>query len=204
LASLLQDTFATCSNLRIIQDDILNQSPPDLFQPENSRYKVVANLPYYITSAVMRHFLESKCQPELMVVMVQKEVARVITATPGEMSLLSVAVQLYGEPHMVCSVPAGSFYPAPKVDSAVLKVKVHSQPLIQFDSTPEFFTLARAAFCANRKQLPNSLAQGLNRPKAEIINLLKTADIESHRRAETLNMTEWVRLWSVFHNKGAL
>jgi 16S rRNA (adenine1518-N6/adenine1519-N6)-dimethyltransferase len=150
----------------------------------------------------MRHFLENKCQPELMVVMVQKEVARVIVAPPGEMSLLSVALQLYGEPRLVCSVPAGSFYPPPKVDSAVLKIKVHDKPLIPLAFAPEFFILARAGFCANRKQLPNSLAQGLNRSKEEVIPLLKAADIELRRRAETLSMAEWVRLWSAFHDRG--
>lgn len=204
LASMLQNTFAECGNLRIIHDDILRQPPSELLRHSGNRYKVVANLPYYITSAVMRHFLESENQPELMVVMVQREVARVITATPGDMSLLSVAVQLYGKPHKVCNVPSGSFYPPPKVDSVVLRVNVHDQPIIPLAAAPSFFSLARAGFCANRKQLSNSLAQGLNRPKEDVIPLLEAADIEPRRRAETLSMTEWVRLWNVFCDRGVL
>ncbi|MCL2706918.1 MAG: 16S rRNA (adenine(1518)-N(6)/adenine(1519)-N(6))-dimethyltransferase RsmA [Dehalococcoidia bacterium] len=146
LSLMLHSTFAKCANLRIVHDDILRCHPSSLLSQESKRYKVVSNLPYYITSAVIRHFLESECQPEFMVVMVQKEVARVITAQPSEMSLLSVAVQLYGEPRIVCSVPASSFYPPPKVDSAVLKIRVHAQPLIPRAGAPEFFTLARAGF----------------------------------------------------------
>ena len=204
LALMLQNAFLECDNVRVLHDDILRCPPSDLIAQAGGCYKVVANLPYYITSSVIRHFLESECQPELMALMLQKEVARVITARPGEMSLLSVAVQLYGEPRLVCSVPAGSFYPMPKVDSAVLRITVHNKPLIPLSLAPEFFRLVRAGFCANRKQLPNSLAQGLNKPKEEILPLLETAGIEPRRRAETLSMAEWVQLWSAFNDRGEL
>jgi 16S rRNA (adenine1518-N6/adenine1519-N6)-dimethyltransferase len=166
--------------------------------PPGRAYKVVANLPYYITSVVLRHFLEGDARPRVMVVMVQKEVARAITAAPGEMSLLSVAVQFYGEARIVSSVSARSFFPVPKVDSAILKIRLHLRPLIDADKTDSFFELVRAGFCANRKQLINSLSQGLSKPKDEIRALLDKAAIEPKRRAETLTVAEWVKLWRVF------
>jgi 16S rRNA (adenine1518-N6/adenine1519-N6)-dimethyltransferase len=208
LAPLLQQTFHRASNLSVVHQDVLKISPAALLEsagvPFGGGYKVVANLPYYITSAVLRHFLEGDVPPSMMVVMVQKEVARAITASPGEMSLLSVAVQLYGDPRIVSSVSARSFFPAPKVDSAILKISVHTQPLIAAAGTASFFSLARAAFCANRKQLVNSLSQGMSLPKAEIRPLLDRAGIAPQRRAETLAIPEWIGLWRVFHEEAGL
>jgi 16S rRNA (adenine1518-N6/adenine1519-N6)-dimethyltransferase len=202
LAQLLSQTLAWASNLTIVHEDVLKVTPSALLASAGvvaeHEYKVVANLPYYITSAVLRHFLEGDVRPETMVVMVQKEVAKAITAQPGEMSLLSVAVQFYGEALIVSSVSAHAFYPAPRVDSAILKIRLYSQPLIGPDQTDSFFELVRAGFCANRKQLVNSLSQGLSRPKDEIRPLLEKASIEPVRRAETLAIAEWVKLWHVF------
>ncbi|MCL2140111.1 MAG: 16S rRNA (adenine(1518)-N(6)/adenine(1519)-N(6))-dimethyltransferase RsmA [Dehalococcoidia bacterium] len=205
LAPLLRETHSAYHNLNIIHADILKCSPKSLLpESESSRYKVVANLPYYITSAVLRHFLESDRQPELMVLMLQKEVARAICARPGEMSLLSVAVQLFGEPQLVCHVPAACFFPPPKVDSAVLKINVHAQPLIPMPDMASFFTLVRAGFSANRKQLPNSLSHRLNKAKEEILLLLAEAGVESRRRAETLSIIEWTKLWKLFRGQGKI
>jgi 16S rRNA (adenine1518-N6/adenine1519-N6)-dimethyltransferase len=202
LAQLLSQTLAWASNLTIVHEDVLKVSPSALLEAAGitleHEYKVVANLPYYITSAVLRHFLEGDVRPAMMVVMVQKEVAKAITAKPGEMSLLSVAVQFYGEASIVSSVSAHAFYPAPKVDSAILKIRLYPHPLIDTDRTGSFFELVRAGFCANRKQLINSLSQGLSKPKDDIRPLLEKAAIEPVRRAETLTIAEWVKLWKVF------
>jgi len=202
LSALLGKTLSWATNLTVVHEDILKIKPSALLVkadlPMGNSYKVVANLPYYITSAVLRYFLEGDVRPGMMVVMVQKEVARAITAAPGEMSLLSVAVQLYGEARIVSSVSAHSFFPAPKVDSAILKIRLHPRPFIDTARTDSFFGLVRAGFCANRKQLINSLSQGLSLPKEDVRLLLETAGIDPMRRAETLTIPEWVKLLDVF------
>jgi 16S rRNA (adenine1518-N6/adenine1519-N6)-dimethyltransferase len=202
LAALLKRTLAP-EKVGIVNGNILKITPSELLGDFPSRnYKVVANLPYYITSPVLRHFLEAEIQPEIMVVMVQKEVAEEIAAAPGKMSLLSIGVQLYGEPEIVEIVPARCFYPAPEVDSAVLKVTPREEPVIEKSGRESFFSLVRAGFSAARKQLPNSLAQGLGVPKEGIIPLLEKAGIEPKRRAETLSLEEWARLWRLYGETG--
>jgi len=133
-----------------------------------------------------------------MVVMVQREVAEVITAKPGQMSVLSVSVQFYGEPRIISYVPAECFLPAPEVDSAILRVDLHTQPAVAVTDERSFFELVRAGFCASRKQIVNSLSQGLEKPKAEVLPLLQEASIVPQRRAETLTLDEWAQLWQVF------
>jgi 16S rRNA (adenine1518-N6/adenine1519-N6)-dimethyltransferase len=133
-----------------------------------------------------------------MVVMVQKEVAEAIVAKPGQTSLLSISVQFYGEPRIMGYVPAQSFYPAPEVDSAILRIDLYHQPTAGVTDERSFFELVRAGFAASRKQIVNSLAQGLGLPKADVLSLLETANIVPQRRAETLTLDEWARLWQVF------
>ena len=135
LAVILKQTLASFNNVTIINENILHIDPATLlreqkakFPPAISPYKVVANLPYYITSPVLRHFFEASVKPQFMVVMVQREVAEVITAKPGRMSVLSISVQFYGEPRIIRYVPARCFFPAPEVDSAILRVDLHPQP----------------------------------------------------------------------------
>ena len=208
LAAILKQELAAVKNVTVIKEDILKIDPAALIKKQKAsfsaledkhvNYKVVANLPYYITSAVLRHFLEASHKPRLMVVMIQKEVAEAIVAEPGNMSLLSVSVQFYGKPEIVSYVPAESFYPAPEVDSAILRVKIYPRPIIAVDDIDDFFGLVRAGFCAPRKQLANSLAQGLGLPKPEALSLLDRADIIYRRRAETLSIEEWKKLWQVF------
>ena len=207
LAAILRETLAAFNNISIVSEDILKIEPEALLQAQitefpagaggSSGYKVVANLPYYITSPVLRHFLEAKAKPQSMVVMVQKEVAEEIAAKPGRLSLLGVSVQLYGEPVIIDYVPARCFYPAPEVDSAILKISLYPQPAVEVDREG-FFVVVRAGFSAARKQLANSLAQGLNLPKADALSLLEKAGISPQRRAETLTLEEWARLWRVF------
>jgi len=202
LAEILKQDLTALDNVRIINGDILKIDPASLLPEQSRNYKVVANLPYYITSPVLRHFLEADTPPQLLVVMVQKEVAEEIAARPGRMSLLSVSVQLYGKPEIVEYVPAASFYPAPEVDSAILKVVPYTRILIEVTDRESFFTLVRAGFSAARKQLANSLTQGLSLSKAETLSLLEGAEIEAKRRAETLSIEEWLHLWRVYTGKG--
>ncbi len=208
LAAILQDNLAPFSNVTVINGDILEINPVALLSKVPASltrltgnvlsYKVVANLPYYITSPVLRHFLEADVKPRLMVLMVQKEVAEAITASAGRMSVLSVSVQFYGRPEIISRVPAVCFYPAPEVDSAILRVAVCSQPAVAVADVDGFFSLVRAGFSTARKQLVNSLSQGLKLPKTEVLPLLQQAKIASQRRAETLTLEEWAGLWQVF------
>ena len=201
LADILQQTLSYLDNVAIVNEDILDIDPAALL-PEPRAYKVVANLPYYITSPVLRHFLEAAVKPEVMLVMVQKEVAEVIVAEPGQRSLLSISVQFYGKPRIVGYVSAQSFYPAPEVDSAILRIDVYPRPVVAITDEKSFFELVRAGFTASRKQLVNSLAQGLRLPKAEVLALLDGADIVPQRRAETLTLEEWAELWRVSQARG--
>ena len=205
LANILKQTLASFDNVTIVNKDILRIDPATLlrepktkFAPATSPYKVVANLPYYITSPVLRHFLEASVKPEMMIVMVQKEVAEAIVAEPGQRSVLSISVQLYGKPRIVSYVPAQSFYPAPEVDSAILRIDLYSQPAVAVADEKGFFELVRAGFTASRKQIVNSLVQGLGLSKTEVLALLGRADIVPQRRAETLTLEEWAQLWQVF------
>ena len=203
LAAMLKESMTSCENVTVINDDILKISPAELLEKEQViDYKVVANLPYYITSPVLRHFLETSARPKIMVVMVQKEVAEVIAARPGQMSLLSVSVQFYGEPEIVSFVPADSFYPAPEVDSAILRIVVPDSPRVVVSNEEGFFNLVRAGFSVSRKQLVNSLAMGLKLPKADIMCLLDKCGINAKRRAETLSIEEWAHLWKVYSGRG--
>ena len=162
-------------------------------------YKVVGNLPYYVTSAVLRHFLEEKPRPRLMVVTVQREVAQRIVAKPGEMSLLAVSVQLYGEAGIVARIPAGAFYPRPKVDSAVVRIKVSDRPTVleakDLDDAA-YFRVVRAGFGQKRKTLRNSLSGGLGLAPAAVEKALASAGIDPRRRAETLSLEEWAKVTS--------
>ncbi len=208
LAAILKQTLASFSNVTIINEDVLRIDPTALLQEQKAKsppevsgsfsYKVVANLPYYITSPVLRHFLEASIKPQIMVVMVQKEVAETIVAEPGQASLLSISVQLYGKPTIIGYVPAQCFYPAPEVDSAILRVALYPQPAVEIADKEGFFALVRAGFSASRKQIGNSLSQGLGLPKVEVLSLLERAGIAPQRRAETLTLEEWARLRRIF------
>ena len=207
LAEILKKKMASVKNFTVLNRDILKIAPQeilsqaiaaDALKDKTLSYKVVANLPYYITSAVLRYFLEAVPQPSLMVVMVQKEVAEAIAARQGKMSLISTSVQFYGLPEIVRIVPSDSFYPPPEVDSAVLKIMIYDKPALDIDDIDGFFNLVRAGFAASRKQLPNSLAQGLKCSKEEALSLLAEAQIDPKRRAETLSLEEWGRLWKIY------
>jgi 16S rRNA (adenine1518-N6/adenine1519-N6)-dimethyltransferase len=191
---VLREQLAGVSNVELIEGDILALDPAALV---GGPYKVVANLPYYITAAVLRHLLESTPRPELMVLTVQLEVAQRLTAQPGEMSLLAISVQYYGPVRQVARIKAGSFYPRPEVDSAVVRVDLDRDPPLTGPDERCFFRVVRAGFSQRRKQLRNSLKAGLGLPAKEIEAALAAAGIDPRRRAETLSLDEWGKLAQV-------
>ncbi len=195
MVDLLRAEVTPGRAVEVVQGDILQTDLRDLVTSRGaSRYKVVANLPYYITSAALRHILEASLPPTRVVVLVQREVAERIVARPPDMSLLAVSVQLFGAPRIVARVPAGAFYPPPKVDSAIVRLDVYPQPAEGVTDVVGFFEVTRAGFGQKRKQLRNSLSQGLRRPAADIDAALRAAAIDPTRRAETLTLAEWSRL----------
>jgi len=204
LADILRKRLVPFPNVKIIHADILKVTLRQLLQDNlaaselTQGYKVIANLPYYITSPVLRHFLEAQLQPSEMVVMVQKEVGEAIAATPGKMSLLSVRTQFYGKPTIISYVPAASFHPPPKVDSVILRLDIYSQPPIEVSDVTSFFDIVMHGFSSPRKQLRNSLARSLEMPPSQVALLLGKAGIEAKRRAETLSLEEWKELWKIF------
>ena len=188
----LKTVLAPYQNVHMIQGDILKLAPNDLIA-END-YLVVANIPYYITSVVIRHLLESEPKPRRIVLTIQKEVAQRICARPGDMSLLALSVQVYGAPRIAAQIPAEAFFPAPKVDSAVLVVDIYPTPLIKEELLGKFFRLVKAGFSQKRKTLRNSLSSGLHISPTHAAELLTHANIDPQRRAETLGIDEWQRL----------
>ena len=188
---ILAEELAFFENVRLIHGDILEQNLDALFdQP----YKVVANVPYYITGAILRHLLSAKQKPTCLVMTVQKEVAERITAVPPKMSLMAVSTQLYGEAEIINTIKAGAFWPRPDVDSAVIRLQLYAEPLLPFAQEESFFKLVRAGFSQKRKQLKNNLQQ-LGYNQAEISAKLDTAAVDGRRRAETLTLSEWITLF---------
>ena len=206
LVRVLRERLKAKTNTEIILGDILALDIAGLLQDRqlqpDQRYKVVANIPYYITSAVLRRILEQSFRPEMIVLMVQKEVARRISAEPGEMSLLAVSVQFYGLPRVVATVPASCFYPVPKVDSAIVRIDPHAQLPLDEDEVAAFFDVVRAGFGQRRKQLRNALLHGLQLSLASLGQGLSHASIDGTRRAETLSVDEWAKLYRALKSQG--
>lgn len=193
LLPVLHEQVGSLSNVRIVHGDALALDPGELVAPA-TEYKAVGNLPYYITSALLRHLLEATPRPRLLAVTVQREVAERILAGPGDMSLLSLGVQVYGVPRIVARLPAGAFYPRPQVDSALLRIDVADLPRVGDADVEAIFRLARAGFGQKRKTLRNALRGGLDLPAPYVEHALRAADIDPRRRAETLSLEEWARL----------
>ena len=201
LAATLPGRLVDASNLTVVEADARQVDLASLV-PAAQRYKVAANLPYYAANHIVRRFLEADHKPILMVLTLQQEVASAMTAAPGKMSMLSVAVQYYAHASLVCSIPATAFRPQPKVTSAVVKLDLHSVPVVEVDDTDRFFALVRAGFSAPRKQLRNSLGHGLASAGAAIDPLLAEAKVDGTRRAETLDLQEWACLYRVWTDLG--
>jgi 16S rRNA (adenine1518-N6/adenine1519-N6)-dimethyltransferase len=164
LIAPLTEVLEPYSNVRIVRGDILEIDPGQLI--DDSDYLVVANIPYYITSAVIRHLLEASVKPKRIVLTVQREVAERVCAAPGDMSLLALSVQIYGEPNIAMHIPAGAFYPAPEVDSAVVKIQLYPKPVMPTPLLEQFYLMIKAGFSQKRKTLRNSLSAGLHVPSA--------------------------------------
>jgi len=190
----LKAVLAPYSNVRLMHGDILELNPGDLIKEQN--YVVAANIPYYITSAVIRHLLESELKPRRIVLTIQKEVAQRICEKPGDMSLMALSVQVYGKPSIVDYIPADAFFPAPSVDSAVLAIEIYPSPLIPKPILNTFFKLIKAGFRQKRKTLRNSLSAGLSISPTDSATLLTRSGIDAGRRAETLSIEEWSKLSS--------
>ncbi len=206
LLPALRETLAPYSNVTIVQGDILQLDPGQLSMVNDrtsanadssltiDRYKVVANLPYYITSAAIRHLLTAAQPPALLVLTVQREVAQRIVARPPDMSLLAVSVQFYAQPEIVARIPAGAFVPAPKVDSAILRLRPWPTPPVEVPDAETFFAVVRAGFGQRRKQLRNSLRANLGLTQGQVDAMLARAGVDGQRRAETLTLEEWGRM----------
>ena len=194
LISSLREKFADYDNVDIVEGDARTVDFESLVGAA-AEYKVVANLPYYAATPIVRRFLEAPHKPTTLVVMVQLEVGQEMAAPPGKMGILSVATQLYGNPRIVTSVPPKAFRPSPNVTSAVVRIDTYAEPAVVFDSDESFFTLVKAGFSAPRKQIHNSLKNGLGIDSDAIMALLKNAGISPTRRAQTLSIDEWGDLY---------
>lgn len=218
MLKVLEDTIGGYPNVTLVKADVLTVDPAVLFgkaapledtpRPQaevptipSDRYKIVANLPYYITQPTLRHFLEARFKPVSIVVMVQKEVAQRIVARPGQLTLLAVSVQVYGRPRIVRMVTRESFFPQPEVDSAVLRIDLFDRPAVDVDDLDEFFKLVSAGFSQPRKQIHNAISQRLWFPPGGASEVLQRARVEPERRAQTLDLAEWellYRAWRQF------
>lgn len=196
LIPVLQKEFRDTPNVEIVHSDILEFEPDEYFG--NTDYYVAANIPYYITSAVIRHLLEGKARPKRLALTVQKEVAERICALPGKLSLLSLSVQVYGKADIPMIIPASAFYPEPKVDSAVVRIDLYEEPLVPAECMDAFFDLAKAGFGQKRKTLRNALSSNLHLSGPETESHLRQAGIDPMRRAETLTIEEWKHLLEAF------
>lgn len=183
-------------NVRLITGDIL-KIPISQFLNFAVSYQVVANIPYYLTSRLIRLLLESDCPPQEMLLMVQKEVAERIIAKPPKMNLLALGVQLYGRPEIIAPVPAGAFSPKPRVDSAILRIRMAPKNFFHARGIDpaDFFAMLRTAFAHRRKTLTNNLAAGLGRTKPEILRLLHSAGVPPKARAEALTIGDWENIF---------
>ena len=188
MISLLRTYTGESANLEIIRDDVMEADLSHLLA-----YSVVANLPYYITSPVIRSFLTAAPKPERMVLTVQKEVAERITESPPG-SVMAFSTQYYAVPELLFTIPRGAFLPPPAVESAVIRLTLRPKPYFLADEK-KLFRIVKAAFGERRKQLTNSLAGGLKLEPERVRALLKEAKIEPTRRAETLTLDEWAELY---------
>jgi 16S rRNA (adenine1518-N6/adenine1519-N6)-dimethyltransferase len=188
----LREVVGGMSNVNVIQADILHLDLARLTHGEP--FRVVANIPYQITSHLLRRLMEMPGGPDRVVLTLQSEVVDRVVATAGEMSLLALSVQVYGAARRMAGIPAAAFFPAPQVDSAVLRIDRHPQPAIPAELLPAFFRLARAGFQQRRKQLRNALASGLGQPAESVARMLVRASVRPESRAQELTLGDWERL----------
>jgi len=211
LSNLLLNKFSNNKNVEIICGDILKTNISKLLRHPMSKskktsdvlpsYKVIANIPYYITSPIIRLFLESETPPKEMILMVQKEVAERIVASPGQMSILAVSVQYYADAEILFEVRKENFDPVPEVDSAVIRIIPHPSPLPkkgEGDFGKKFFQIVKAGFSAKRKTLVNNLANSLHLEKSIVEEKIKTAGLKPTARAQELSVEDWKKITALF------
>ena len=189
LFGFLQENLK-CSNLKLIKGDILKY---DISKLKLKSYKLIANLPYNITAPVLRKFLTAKSKPSIMILMLQKEVAEKIT-NKKKMSILSLSVLFYGEPEILKIVSKDSFWPKPKVDSAIIAIKTRDKPIYDLNEDL-FFKIVKAGFSEKRKKVKNSLVRNLSIKKEIIEEMFRKARIDPNKRAEDLSLSDWGKLY---------
>ncbi len=196
---VLRRTIKRYDNVEVLEMDLLKCNPADIFGAEP--YKIVANLPYAITALTLRHFLEASNPPTTMIILIQLEVAERITTGAGDMSLLALSTQFYSTPRIIARVPASSFMPRPKVDSAIVQLDIHAPP-VTGELRDRIFVIAKAAFAQRRKQLHNVLPGGLHLPASQVQDWLEAAHIAPDRRPQTLSIPEWITLATLMPSMG--
>ncbi|HLB29365.1 MAG TPA: 16S rRNA (adenine(1518)-N(6)/adenine(1519)-N(6))-dimethyltransferase RsmA [Dehalococcoidia bacterium] len=194
LCAYLRSRLAHLDNVAVVEGDILTIPQKDILGGAE-RYLLLGNLPFNIATAVVRRFLEAAPPPQRLVVTVQREVAGSMAAAPGKMGLLSVAVQFYGQPKIMLTIPPRAFYPPPKVTAALVRIDVRPRPAVEVDDREGFFQVVRAGFAAPRKQLRNALALGLRVTPLEAEALLRTAGLDPTSRAQELTLEQWAQLY---------
>lgn len=199
MVDILQRQFALSDNFEVLHQDIL-KTPVETIASEH--YKVVANIPYYITSPVIRHFLQASIRPKLMVLLVQKEVALKMCGATGK-SFITMETAVFAHAEYIATVPADSFYPTPKVDSAILKLTVFSEPKVPKEELRNFLRIVQFGYSQKRKKLANSLGAGLHKEPAEVREIMESVGILPDVRAEDLEIGDWVRLAEVVKDGGA-
>jgi len=207
LIPLLQNELSDCENLEIIHQDAMQFIPP------SETYKVVANIPYYITSPLISHFLRSESRPNKMVLLMQKEVADKICAKESKLNVLAIHVQVFGKPRIAARVSKGSFYPEPKIESAILEIEMFEKPLVSYNddnlanskkALDYFFKIVHAGFSHKRKTLLNSIQRGMVIDPTKVKTALLAAEIDPSARAQHLSIEDWTRLANAFNHKSIL
>ena len=198
LFDFLKVKFVDVKNLNLINEDVLKINPSD-YGLQTAAYKIVANIPYNITSIFLKKFISNEPKPQSLVLLVQKEVAERVCAKAGKMSLLSISIQLYGNPEIIETVDKTNFFPQPAVDSAILKIaKVKSQKDLEtlLDGVEEkrFWQIAKVGFSAKRKQLANNLASGLKISTDKARKAIVDANLEPLIRAQNLEIKDWINV----------
>ena len=204
LAGRLASRYVGESGVAVIQADVMSVSVPDLLKLGGGHppYVVLGNLPFYVGSAIVRHFLGADPPPRRMMVTLQAEVAEAMCASPGAMRLLSVQVQMLARTRLLFSIPAEAFSPSPRVDGAVVSLDVRRDLAANVDDLDGFLGFVEGGFSAPRKQLRNSLALGLGIVRLEADGLLAGARIKPDRRPQTLSLEEWSELYRVYGQSG--
>jgi len=195
--------FERIKNVEFVNEDILKfaNSREFIANFTNKKYKIVGNIPYYLTSFLLRRIFELKNKPSEIILMLQKEVAERLVAKKGKMNLLAISVQIFAEPEILFQVSKNSFWPKPKVDSAVVKFSIFNLPAgeagFQFSNIDldKFFNLVHAGFRAKRKLLANNLAKGLDIPKDKIYDIFRVVGIDTNARAQDLSVEQWLEIY---------